>query len=102
MIPLKNPLGLLSISLRVLSRDKTYVSGSISANQTSPPAYLTQFADAANVIGVVITRSPCFNPNAKTAKCNPEVALLTATAYFEPTYWANFSSNSFTLGPCVR
>ena len=85
MIPLKKPFGLLSISFLVLSKESKYVSGFISANQTSPPAYLIQFADAANVIGVVITLSPSFNPKAKTDRCNPEVALLTATAYFEPT-----------------
>ena len=50
----------------------------------------------------MITLSPFFKPNAKTDKCNPEVALFTAIAYFESVYNANFSSNSLTLGPCVR
>ena len=46
-----------------------------------------------------MTRSPFFRPKAKTDKCKPEVALFTATEYFAPTYEANLSSNSLTLGP---
>ena len=37
-------------------------------------------AEAAKVIGVVMTLSLVFNPRARTAKCKPEVALFTATA----------------------
>ena len=61
-----------------------------------------QFAEAANVIGVVITLSPLFRFKARIDKCKPAVALLTATAYLEPTYSANFFSNSFIKGPWVK
>ena len=75
--------------------------GLISANQTSPPTYLTQLAEAANVIGVVITLSPGFNPKDKTAACNAEVPLLTATAWFTPIYSEKAFSKSLILGPWV-
>ena len=43
----------------------------MSANQTSPPTKRTQFAEAAKVIGVVITLSPLERFKAKTERCNP-------------------------------
>ena len=58
----------------------------MSANLTSAPQYLIQLAVAANGMGEVITLSPFFNPNARTERCNPAVALFTATEYFAPTY----------------
>ena len=61
-----------------------------------------QLADAAKVIGVVITSSPSLMPAANEAPCNAAVPLDIATAYFTPTYLPNFSSNSSILGPVVR
>lgn len=52
----------------------------MSENTTSPPQYLTQFAEAAKVIGVVMILSPAEIPNANTDKCNAAVPLATATA----------------------
>ena len=46
-----------------------------------------QFAVAANVIGVVITLSPFFRPKASADRCNPDVALFTATAYSDSVYF---------------
>ena len=58
-----------------------------------------QFAEAAKVIGVVITRSPSLSPKARTAKCKPAVALLTAIAYLQPIYSENLFSKVLTTGP---
>ena len=55
------------IFLRISSGSILYVTGFISANTGVPPHYSTQFADAANVIGVVITSSPSLIPAAKQA-----------------------------------
>jgi hypothetical protein len=71
----------------------------ISANHTSAAAKRTQLAEDAKVIGVVITRSPFLRFKASTERCKPAVALVTATAYFEPIYSENLVSNSLTLGP---
>jgi len=58
MIPLKNPFGFESINsfTELISNKKVF--GLISANQTSAPTYRIQLAEAAKVIGVVITLSP--------------------------------------------
>ena len=50
-----------------------------------PPQYSTQFADAANVSGVVITSSPGPIPAAKQAAWRADVPFEMATAYFAPT-----------------
>ena len=55
------------IFLLISSGSMLRVSGLISAKTTVPPQYLTQFAEAANVIGVVITSSPSLIPAAKHA-----------------------------------
>src|SRR5438045_2258221 len=61
-----------------------------------------QLAEAANVIGVVITFEFSFTFSARVQRCKAAVPLATATAYFEPIYFAKLSSNSLTFGPCVR
>jgi len=64
IIPLYVPLGDFSSNSLTLLMSSKYVSESISENITSPPQYQTEFADAANVIGVVITLSAFFTPKA--------------------------------------
>ena len=44
-----------------------------------------KIAEAAKVMGVVMTLSPDFTPNAKAFRCNAAVPLATATAYLLPT-----------------
>ena len=59
-------------------------------------------AEAAKVMGVVITLLPDLAPSAMAAKCKAAVPLATATAYFAPMYCAKWCSNWATAGPCVR
>ena len=93
----------LSVILRRMSSGSMlYVLGSMSAKTGVPPQYSTQLADAANVIGVVITSSPGPIPAAWHAACSAAVSFEMATAYFAPTYSATARSNSATFGPVVR
>ena len=61
-----------------------------------------QFADAAKVIGVVITLSPSLTPKANAHKCKAAVPLATATEYFAPIYFENASSKFLICGPWVK
>ena len=74
----------------------------MSANTGIPPQYKMQLADAAKVIGVVITSSPGRISAAEQAACKAAVPLETATAYLQPTYSATACSNCSTFGPVVR
>ena len=53
---------------------------STSANTGVAPQYTTQFAVEIQVNAGTITSSPGPIPNAASAKCNPVVAEVTATA----------------------
>ena len=75
--------------------------GSISTSTGRASKYLITSAVAANVYGVVITSSPCFNPMASRARCMAAVHELTAMACFAPTTAANADSNCFVFGPVV-
>ena len=79
-----------------------YVFGLISAKTGFAPQYRAQFADAAKVIGVVITSSPSVTPAAIAAICNAAVPLLHTAAYFAPVRAHRRASSSSTLGPQVR
>jgi len=101
-MPLKEPeLSLFNI-WRTDSISSKYVSGLMSANTTSPPQYRTQLAEAAKVIGEVITLLPSLTPKAKVQRCNAAVPFATATAYLLPVYSAKALSNAAMRGPCVR
>ena len=79
-----------------------HVSGLMSANTGRAPQYSAQFADAANVIGVVMTSSPAPTPAARQAMCSAAVPLLQSTAYFAPVTSQSFFSASSIAGPQVR
>ena len=78
------------------------VSSSISANTTSPPVNIEEFAVDANEIGDVSNFFPFVLFEMIEAKCNPAVQLDTTTAYFEPTYFEINFSNLLINGPWVR
>jgi hypothetical protein len=77
------------------------VAGSTSANRGSAPAYSTQFAVAAKVIGVVIASSPGPRPAATAAPWSAAVPELNATAWRAPVNAASASSKAGTRGPVV-
>ena len=56
----------------------------MSANTISPPQYLMQLADAAKVIGVVMTLSPALTLSANAQQGHAAETLVIPTAYFEP------------------
>ena len=89
------------IASSIFEGSSVKVSGSMSTNTGFAPVYKMELPVAANVNGVVITSSPSPIPAAKRATCNAEVPELVAIPYFAPTYFANSSSNSITLGPCA-
>src|ERR1700730_4078360 len=81
---------------------KLYETESISEKSGIAPTYAAQFADARNVFGDDITRSPGPIFATRIARWSAAVALLTATAYFASTRSENLLSNSSTTGPHVR
>ncbi len=52
-----------------------------------------------NVNGVVITSSPAFIPEARSARCRASVPEAHATACFVPIYSATSFSRACTFGP---
>ena len=93
------PAKLTGIILKIREKDSNSFSqilnqssdlGSISAKTTSPPQYLTQFAEATKDIGEVVTLLPGLTFNDMAHKCKAAVPFDTATAYLEFTYFANF------------
>src|SRR5688572_24162545 len=102
IIPLKNPFGFDSMRASTFLTSRQYVRGFISEKKTFPPQYLIQLAEAANVIGDVITLVFASTFSARADKCNAAVPLLTAKANLEPIYLAKSFSNSAIFGPCVR
>ena len=77
------------------------VRRSISARTGRAPVNRIVLTVAAKVIGVVTTSSPWPIPSAMSARCNPAVAELTASAYGASTTRANSFSNASVLGPVV-
>ena len=83
-------------------RSKFHVSGSISTKSICALQYNPQFDDETKVIAEVHNQSFSPRPSAKQAKCNADVALLTATEYLAPVYWQIEFSKRGTAVPCVR
>ena len=67
----------LFIFFRIDEGEILYVSGLISAKTGVAPQYNIQFAEAANVSGVVIISSPVLMPAARHAQCSAAVPLDT-------------------------
>ena len=78
------------------------VASSISANTGLAPTYRAQLAEAAKVIGVVMSSSPGPRPIAITAMWRAAVSLEHRTACFAPVTRQSFSSHSVMWGPVVR
>ena len=74
---------------------------SISTKSTFAPKYSAQLADATKVIAEVNILDFELMPKAIQDICKAAVPDAQATANFEPTYFANLSSNFLISGPCV-
>ena len=74
----------------------------MSAKTGLAPQYSAQLAEAAKVIGVVMTSSPSPMPAAIQAMCSAAVQLEVTTAYLAPVISQMVFSTASTAGPQVR
>ena len=71
----------------------------MSANTGTAPAWRSTFAVETQVMGVVITSSPGFTPQASTARWSAAVPVLAPSAWRTPSRVASNCSNRPARGP---